>query len=334
MNNSLGSTLHGGPVNDSEVKRVRDLLLYEGTIIKHKLVRFFCLLILAASIATYGLLGNSLAVVIGAMIVAPLMQPIMGLAFSVSIGDRRTIASSLMVSLGGILTAITVGFILTLPMARLIQPEGIDQIMTRTAPGLMDLLAALATGFAGAFAISRKDVSDTLPGVAIAVSLVPPLANVGILLALGKITLALGSLLLFVTNYLAILLTGSLIFGLMGFSRVALFQSSSRAKRRAIAIALVALLIIMIPLTYSSYTLVINNTITARVYRLGNEWLDGSGYNLIAVNAETADNTVTMAILGDGELPELDLLEQQSQGLLFGRPLRIETIQSSSHTIK
>ncbi len=334
MNNALGSILHGGPVDDSEVKRVRDLLLYEGVAIKHKLVRFFCLLILAASIATFGLLGNSLAVVIGAMIVAPLMQPIMGLAFSISIGDRRTITSSLMVSLGGVLTAIVVGFILTLPMAKLIQPESIDQVMIRTAPRLIDLLAALATGFAGAFALSRKDVSDTLPGVAIAVSLVPPLANVGILLALGKITLALGSLLLFVTNYLAILLTGSLIFGLMGFSRAALFQSSSRARRKAIVIALVALLIIMIPLTYSSYTLIINNTITARVYRLGNEWLDGTGYRLIAVNAETADNTVNMIILGDGELPEMDLLEQQLQGLLIDRPLRIETIQSSSYIIK
>ena len=334
MKSTLGTIIHGGPVDESEVKRVRDLLLYEGAIIKYKMVRFFCLLILAASIATFGLLGNSLAVVIGAMIVAPLMQPIMGLAFSVSIGDRRTITSSLLVSLGGILTAIAVGFILTLPMARLIQPESIDQIMIRTAPRLMDLLAALATGFAGAFAISRKDVSDTLPGVAIAVSLVPPLANVGILLALGKTSLALGSLLLFVTNYLAILLTGSLIFGLMGFSQVAILDYSSRAKRKAIVIALVALLIMRIPLTYTSYTLIINNTITARVYRLGNEWLEDTGYRLISVNAETADNTVYVVILGDGDLPDTALFEEQSRELLFGRSLRIETIQSSSYTIK
>lgn len=333
MKSSLGSIIHGGPVDENEVKRVRDLLLYEGATIKHKMVRFFCLLILAASIATFGLLGNSLAVVIGAMIVAPLMQPIMGLAFSVSIGDRQTMTSSLLVSLGGILTAIAVGFILTFPMASLIQPESIDQIMIRTAPRLMDLLAALATGFAGAFAISRKDVSDTLPGVAIAVSLVPPLANVGILLALGKTNLALGSLLLFVTNYLAILLTGSLIFGLMGFSQVAILEYSSRTKRKAIVIALVALLVIMIPLTYTSYTLVVNNTITARGYRLGNEWLEGTGYRLVSVNAETADNTVNMVILGDGEAPDTALLEQQAQGLLFGRPLRVETIQSSSYII-
>jgi uncharacterized hydrophobic protein (TIGR00271 family) len=217
MINHIGNILHGGPVDDNEVKRVRDTLIFEGAVLKRKLVRFFCLLILAASIATFGILGDSLASIIGAMIVAPLMLPIMGLAFSVSIGDRKAVFSSLLVSLGGIITAIAVGFILTIPMASLFNPESIEQIMNRTAPRLMDLLAALVTGLAGAFALSRKDVSDTLPGVAIAISLVPPLANVGILLALGRPDLASGSLLLFATNYFAILLTGSLIFGLIGF---------------------------------------------------------------------------------------------------------------------
>ena len=81
--------------------------------------------------------------------------------------------------------------------------------MARTAPRLVDLAAALATGLAGAFAIGRKDVSDTLPGVAIAISLVPPLTNAGILLSTGRADLAMGSLLLFVTNYFAILITGT-----------------------------------------------------------------------------------------------------------------------------
>lgn len=172
MANHIGNILHGDPVDDNEVKRLRDTLLFEGEVLKNKLVRFFCLLILAATIATFGLLGESLAVIIGAMIFAPLMLPIMGLAFSVSIGDRSAIKSSLLVSLGGIAVTITIGFILTLPIAFLLQPENIDQVMNRTSPRLLDLLAALATGLAGAFALSRKDVSDTLPRVAIAVSLV------------------------------------------------------------------------------------------------------------------------------------------------------------------
>jgi len=329
MANHIGNILHGGPVDDNEVKRLRDTLLFDGLDLNKKLVRFFCLLILAAAIATFGILGDSLAVVIGAMIVAPLMMPIMGLAFSVSIGDRSAIKSSLLISLGGIAVAITIGFILTLPIAFLFQPESIDQIMSKTSPRLLDLLAALATGLAGAFALSRKDVSDTLPGVAIAVSLVPPLANVGILLALGRPGLALGSLLLFATNYFAILLTGALVFGLLGFSEAAMIERTDRAKRKAIAIALAAILLITIPLTYTSYGIVVNNAITARIYRASDQWLKESSYRLISVNTETADNTIYMVLLGEGEIPPLDTLIEQLAGNTFGKDIKLETVQST-----
>jgi len=329
MTNKVVAALHGGPVDDNEVKRVRDTLIFEGAVLKKKLVRFFCLLILAASIATFGILGDSLASIIGAMIVAPLMLPIMGLAFSVSIGDRRAVLSSLLVSLGGILTAIAVGFILTIPMASLFNPENIEQIMNKTAPRLMDLLAALVTGLAGAFALSRKDVSDTLPGVAIAISLVPPLANVGILLALSKPDLALGSLLLFATNYFAILLTGSLIFGLCGFSEAALTQRSVNSKRKAIAIALIALVLIAVPLTYTSYKVIVNNVVTARVNEASNLWLAESGYRLISVNTETADNSIYMVLLGEGELPSLAVLKEELKGRTFGKVVKVETVQSA-----
>ena len=226
MTGSLADILHGGPVDAEEVSRVRDVLVFEGAQLRFKFVKFVCLLVLAAGIATFGLLGDSVAVVIGAMIVAPLMLPIMGLAYSVSIGDRSAILSSLLVSLAGIAMAIAVGFVLTLPIARVTNPEAIHQVMIRTSPHLLDLMAALATGLAGAFALSRKDISDTLPGVAIAVSLVPPLANAGILFALGEPRLAAGSLLLFGTNYVAILLTGALVFGVMGFPKAACRRST------------------------------------------------------------------------------------------------------------
>jgi uncharacterized hydrophobic protein (TIGR00271 family) len=329
MTNKIGNVLHGGPVDGNEVKRVRDTLLFEGAVLKKKLVRFFCLLILAASIATFGILGDSLASIIGAMIVAPLMLPIMGLAFSVSIGDRRAVLSSLLVSLGGIITAIAVGYILTIPMASLFHPEGIEQIMNRTAPRLMDLLAALVTGLAGAFALSRKDVSDTLPGVAIAISLVPPLANVGILLALGRPDLATGSLLLFVTNYFAILLTGSLVFGLIGFSEAALTKRSVSSKRKAIVIALLALILIAVPLTYTSYNVVKNNVVTVRVYEASDLWLAESGYRLISVNTETADNAIYIVLLGEGELPPLSVLKDKLDGKTFGKTVKVETVQSA-----
>lgn len=328
MTGSLAEILHGGPVDAEEVRRVRETLVFEGVRLWPMFVKFVCLLVLAAGIATFGLLGDSLAVVIGAMIVAPLMLPIMGLAFSVSIGDRSAIFSTLLVSLAGIVTAVVVGFVLTLPVARVMNPEAIHQIMIRTSPHLLDLMAALATGVAGAFALSRRDVSDTLPGVAIAVSLVPPLANSGILFALGEPRLAYGSLLLFGTNYVAILLTGALVFGVMGFPKAALSPSDAGARRRAVAIALAAALLIVIPLFLTSYHLIVTQKVATRTYELGQEWLDGSGYRLLSVDAETADGTVNLLLLGDGDLPPLEQLEERARGFLFGRTIRVKVVHS------
>jgi uncharacterized hydrophobic protein (TIGR00271 family) len=330
MTVSLAGILHGGPVDAEEVSRVRDVLVFEGAQLRPRFVKFFCLLVLAAAIATFGLLGDSVAVVIGAMIVAPLMLPIMGLAFSVGIGDRSAILSSLLVSLAGIVTAVGVGFVLTLPIARITNPEAIQQVMIRTSPHLLDLMAALATGLAGAFALSRKDVSDTLPGVAIAVSLVPPLANAGILFALGEPGLAAGSLLLFGTNYVAILLTGALVFVVMGFPRAALSPFDAGARRRAVAIALAAGLLIVVPLSLTSYHLVVANKIATRSYDLGQQWLEGSAYRLMSVNAEATDGTVTFVVLGDGELPSLETLEARARGILFGRNIRVKVVRSNT----
>jgi uncharacterized hydrophobic protein (TIGR00271 family) len=328
MTVSLGEILHGGPVDAEEVSRVRDVLVFEGAQLRSKFVKFVCLLVLAAGIATFGLLGDSVAVVIGAMIVAPLMLPIMGLAYSVSIGDRSAILSSLLVSLAGIVIAVAVGFVLTLPIARVTNPEAIQQVMIRTSPHLLDLMAALATGLAGAFALSRKDVSDTLPGVAIAVSLVPPLANAGILFALGEPRLAAGSLLLFGTNYVAILLTGALVFVVMGFPKAAVSPFDAGARRRAVTIALAAGLLIVIPLSLTSYQLVVANKIATRSYELGQQWLEGSGYRLMSVDAEATDGSVTFLVLGHGVLPPLETLEARARGVLFGRNIRVKVVQS------
>jgi hypothetical protein len=152
---------------------------------------------------------------------------------------------------------------------------------------------------------------------------------VGILLALDRPGLALGSLLLFATNYFAILLTGALVFGLLGFSEAAMIERTVMAKRKAIAITLAAILLITIPLTYTSYGIVINNAITAKIYRASEQWLKESSYRLISVNTETADNTIYMVLLGEGEIPPLDILMEQLSGNTFGKDIRVETVQST-----
>lgn len=330
MRESIGTLLHGDPVDKAEVKRMRDLVLFEGPDRNKKVLKFFCLLILASGIATYGLLGDSVAVVIGAMIIAPLMLPIVGLAFSISAGDKLSMKHSLLISIGGIITAIAVGFFLTLPLIHFYQPENIEQVMVRNSPRLLDLLAALITGFAGAFAMSRHDVSDTLPGVAIAISLVPPLANVGILLASSNYSLAMGSMLLFMTNYFAIIITGAVLFGIMGFSKVSIMQQSLSAKRKGITLALVILILISVPLAYTGYNIFIDHSITNTVNDASNVWLNGSDYEVISTEI-TSDKNVLLRIIGDGELPALEKLEEDVNGKIHGRKIKIEVVHSSTY---
>jgi uncharacterized hydrophobic protein (TIGR00271 family) len=325
----FGEILHGGPVDDVEIKRVRDVVMFEQPGLQARLVRFWALLTLASAIATFGLYANSVAAVIGAMIVAPLMLPIMGLAFGISIGDRRAILSSILVGLGGILTAILVGYLLSFIMPNVFDPTLNEQIMARTSPRLVDLLAALATGLAGAFAIGRRDVSDTLPGVAIAISLVPPLANVGILLGAGRTDLALGSLLLFGTNYFAILLTGSFVFGLMGFPNAALAGSTPRFKHAAVAIVVVMVIAIMAPLAVASFRVLATHAVEQRVGEKADSWLEASEYRIVSTTAVLDDGRVDLVVAGSGELPAQSVLETSLEGQIGGLGVRIEAIPST-----
>jgi uncharacterized hydrophobic protein (TIGR00271 family) len=307
-------------------------VMFEEPGLQARLVRFWALLTLAAAIATFGLYADSVAAVIGAMIVAPLMLPIMGLAFGISIGDRKAIGTSALVSLGGIATAIAVGYLLSFLIPNAYDVTANTQIMARTAPRLIDLMAALATGLAGAFAIGRKDVSDTLPGVAIAISLVPPLANVGILLGSGRPDLARGSLLLFVTNYLAIVLTGSFVFGLMGYPNAVLEGVSRRFRGAAIAVVMVMVVLIFAPLAYTSFKFLVGSTVETRTAEATKAWLTESDYRF--VSAKAGDASVDVVVAGSGELPREDGLVSRLKGQVFGWPVRVQVVPSRSIIVK
>jgi uncharacterized hydrophobic protein (TIGR00271 family) len=325
---SLAELLHGGATDQSEVARVRDVLVFEPPDLRKRLVRFGILLILASAIATYGLLGDSVATVIGAMIVAPLMLPIMGLAFAISIGDRRAIVSSILVGIAGMAAAVAVGFILGKTASSAFDPTNNAQIMARTAPRLVDLAAALATGLAGAFAIGRKDVSDTLPGVAIAISLVPPLTNAGILFSAGRADLAMGSLLLFVTNYFAILITGTLVFGLMGYPGASLVPKSVRGRRVAVALIVVMVILVAIPLGLTGKQVAESNLAESRAAQATKAWVAGSGYRY--VSAQVGEQAVNIVITGSGTLPSQQALEQSLAGQLYGMTVEVHAVPSQS----
>ena len=180
---------------------------------------FHFMLGLSAIIATLGLLANSVAIIIGAMIIAPLIGPIMGMTYSTIIGNRRLLRRSSLTLLSGVILTIALSWI----VASAVGLKTVDsEIWSRANPTLIDLGIAMAAGAAGAFANTRRRIADALPGVAIAVALVPPLSVVGIGLSLANIQLAAGSSLLFLTNLISIIFTGGLVF---------LFQSYGNLER-------------------------------------------------------------------------------------------------------
>jgi uncharacterized hydrophobic protein (TIGR00271 family) len=174
---------------------------------------FYLLVCLSAVIATFGLLANSTAVVIGAMLVAPLMGPIFGIALALSTGDRRLLKTAVFAEVVGIILAVALPTLIGLIPLR---PDFGTEILARTQPTIYDVLIALASGLAGAYALVDEKISPALPGVAIATALVPPLAACGLNIAAGNWSLAWGAFLLFSINFIAIEFAAASIFMILG----------------------------------------------------------------------------------------------------------------------
>ncbi len=206
-------------------------------------IDFFIMIGLSAMIAVLGLLLGSPAVIIGAMLVAPLMSPILAISMSIVHGNLHLLRKAAVTTSLGILLAISMAAGITLLMPTLITTE---EILARTQPNLLDLLVALASGAAGGYAIARKEVAAALPGVAIAAALVPPLGVVGYGMATAQVTIAGGSLLLFTTNLIAIIIAAAMVFLLLGFR-----PEQSRVRplvRLKFGLSLLSLILIAVPL--------------------------------------------------------------------------------------
>ena len=174
-------------------------------------LNFIFLSVASCIIATCGLLLNSSAVIIGAMIVAPLMLPLRGLALGAMKGDvflfRRGITTLLVGTLLSVVLSAMIGAVASIPFT-----EFSPEILARTQPNLFDLVIALAAGAVGGFAKLRREVSDAIAGTAIAVALMPPLCVVGLSLSQGATFAARGAFLLYATNLLGITLACMLVF--------------------------------------------------------------------------------------------------------------------------
>ena len=296
------------PVVQADVARMRDQLFFEGPDRRRRHSRFWLLLVLSAIIAGAGVMADSTATVIGAMIVAPLMTPILGTMLAVVLADRANLARSVALVATGAAAVVAIGFLLGLAATYPVLADVNTQVAGRVSPRVIDLIAALATGAVGSVALVRSDISDTLPGVAIAISLVPPLSVVGLTLESGSWAQARGALLLFATNVTAIVACGVVVMALARVPRLASDAPpgtiGARVRRgRAIAVIAIALLVIAVPLGATSVRLSLEASTEATARDVAEAWAAPAGWEVASVATREGVVQVRLA----GPLPEPDV---------------------------
>lgn len=297
-------------VTPTDVHRMVDALYINGPIRGRMQSKFWILLLLSAVIATAGVVADSTATVIGAMIVAPLMTPILGTALAVVLADRNHVIRSVSLVVGGALLVIAIAFVVGFIDSPLDAYASNTQVSGRISPRLIDLVAALATGLVGAFALVRSDISDTLPGVAIAISLVPPLAVVGLLVSVQRYSDAGGALLLFGTNVAAIIATGTAV--LIGYRVRDVARHTDytvgQLRGRTLAIVAALVLVVAIPLGYGTIAVAMDEQLASRAKPVAEQWASQNQW--VVTTLTVTDGQVVITALGSPPSADVTTLRQ------------------------
>ena len=274
---------------------------------------FFVMILLSAVISILGLLLNSTAVIIGAMLVAPLMSPVLSMSMSLVQGNLRLLGTATESTLKGAALAIAVSAAIT-AISPLQLPTA--EILGRTHPTLLDLVVALAAGAAAGYAVSREDVSAALSGVAIAVALMPPLGVVGYGATTQQPGIAGGAALLFIANLSAILLAAALIFLLLGFRPTR--AERQRRLQRGLLVSLAAMFLIAIPLALISRTSFRQLQYQEQVTSILREEFTGNAGQIVDVIVASEGDGIavdaTLYATAELDATRLDTLQRQLAG--------------------
>ncbi|MEW6551356.1 MAG: TIGR00341 family protein [Campylobacterota bacterium] len=273
---------------------------------------FISLMIISTLLATVGIFQNSIPTVVGAMILAPLMSPIVSLAMGITRDAKGLINDSIKTLLFGIASALFFSAIVAVFMPLNVMTE---QISSRLNPNVLDLLVAVFSGVAGAYAASKDQVAKSVAGVAIAVALVPPLAVSGIGIGWFDIEIIYGSFLLFLTNLFGVTVAASLTFIVLGFAPI------HRAKK-GLAYSTVLLAIVTIPLIISFYSLVLQSNDYAKLsgieeITIGNKKVE---INILSIKSSSSKKSIielevmSKSHLNDDEFQKIkEILEHNLQ---------------------
>ncbi len=280
---------------------------------------FMTLILLSTLLATVGLYLNSSSVIIGAMLLAPLMQPIV----SFSMGVLRRNQSIFTVSLQTIMIGVTIALVSSALFALLMPFENLTAEMAgRLKPSILDLIVALISGTAAAYAKNNEKIIGSLVGVSIAVALVPPIAVAGIGLGWMDWSMFYHAFLLFLTNFVGIVFAASMLFLMQGFSPI-------KEAKRGLLLSLVGAMLISIPLYLSFETMRhdarIKATLSKQVYKV-------QGADIMIENVQILHLDDTMHLKCD--LIVKSLLTESEKGQLhlmivkeLKEPLVLEAVQ-------
>ncbi|WP_166845844.1 DUF389 domain-containing protein [Isoptericola sp. BMS4] len=283
-----------GPARRSELA---DELYLERPERAAKRLAWWTMLVLSVFIATLAVLQDSTAVVIGAMLVAPLMTPILGLAGALVNGWRMRAVRSLLLVAAGVAVAVVLAYAIAAWVPAVVPVDSNSQVSSRIDPTLLDMLIAIAAGAAGAFATVNKRVASSLGGVAIAVALVPPLSVVGVTLGAGRPQDAVGAFLLFATNFVSIVLAASVVFVLAGVPNPKLLLRRGRQVLVTLAPFVAAALLILVPLLVTTDGLLDRTANERAAQGAVTSWL-GDGSTLEVRTVTVAGGTVTVELTG------------------------------------
>jgi uncharacterized hydrophobic protein (TIGR00271 family) len=268
-------------------------------------INFTVLMVVSSLLASLGLLQNSAAVIIGAMLVAPLMSPLMSFSVGLVQGNLRLMRTAAVTVVTGILIglamAVVIGVVMPINTAT-------TEMLARGQPSVLDMGVALASGLAGAYAMARKDIPSALAGVAIAAALVPPLGTIGLALAFSEIALASGAGLLFLTNIVSISIAGAAVFAWLG-----LRPRGENHTRRQLLIALVVLGLLALPLA-STF---IDVTRTGRQTSSAHQVLQDQFQGADVIDVQLNGNNITATIGSPDPITQQDV--QQAQKAIEGK---------------
>lgn len=286
---------------------------------------YWSMLFLSGVIAAAGVYSDSTATVIGAMIIAPLSTPIMGVALA---AVKRQRNGSVPYLLGGVALVVILGVLFSFFLGVDYPLLDNSQVSGRVSPSLIDLVAALGSGMAGALAYARRDVGAVLPGVAISISLVPPLAVVGLCLGQGAFALAFGAVVLFVSNVVSLVIAGLFVFTFLGYTSAATIKESDdedsaadEDRTRTAVAMLFSIVVVFLALNTAAGYFV--NKWESDVEQAAQRWIaDTSGAEVTGVTQQAT--TFDVHVTSPAELPPTESLAAAvAQDLPDGLTVRV-----------